>query len=190
VNLSLELDDLTVSQDALRHVEQLCPMIEHVKNGGFWNIAALTQYALDHDLRVCPLIEINQFPDGRMMVHDGHHRVVSTRLGGRHFLRGDEYLLKQYSYDNYLGINFNSRWVTPFDPRSEIRVADFGEFKKRVFELFEIDKDEAIRYILDNGRLYKRLRSISGVDCLANRYRTILEYCENPHERRFVETGA
>jgi len=182
MNPSLELDDLTVSQDSLRHIEQLCPMIEFVKNGGFWTVSALQEYADVYGVRVCPLIEINQFPDGRLMVHDGHHRVVSTRLGGRHFIRGDEYLFKSYTYENYRGINHPGRWVTPFDPKTEIRVADFGEFKKKAFELFAIDKDEAIRYILDNGSVYKRPRTISGVDCLADRYRNLLEYCEKEHE--------
>jgi hypothetical protein len=170
MNPSIEIDDLTVSQDAMRHTAQIAAMIEYIRTGGFWTCDALEKFATDNDLKVCPLIEIVQFPDGRYMIHDGHHRVVSTYLGGRHFLRGDEYRLKHWTYENYGGINFVNKWVTPFNPKSEIRLPDFWVFKKKVFELLEIDKDAATRYILDNGPLYKRLRTISGVACLADRY--------------------
>ena len=170
--MSIGLDELTVLQNNLRHISQMESMIAFVESGAFWTVDALSEFAAAHGLpRVCPLIEIASFPDGRLMIHDGHHRAVATNLGGRDFLRGSEYTIKNWDYENYMHINFANKWVTPLDPRSEIRVADIGEFKKNCLDLFSTAGEEAARqYILANKHLYARTRSVSSVAELTERY--------------------
>lgn len=167
----IEIDELTVMQNDLRHTSQIEKMIQYVKDGGFWTQEALREFATQNKLaRVCPVIEIVKFPDSRLMIHDGHHRAVATYLGGRDYLRSDEFALKLWTYEDYLDISFKNRWVTPFDPRLEIRVADFLDFKKKALELAATDEEEAKRYILANRSVYTLPRTVSGVTCLASRY--------------------
>lgn len=160
----IELDDLMVMQYGLRNSSQIAAMIDFVQSGGFWTKEALKTYAENNSLsRVCPVIEIAKFPDGKLMVHDGNHRTVSVYLGGREYLREDEYIVKNWSYEDYLEISFENNWVTPFDPRTEIRVADIGIFKKKALEISKEDKEKAIAFILDNKLLYSKPRSVYGI---------------------------
>lgn len=80
-------------------------------------------------MKVSPAIQLTQFEDGCVYIHDGHHRCVATFLGGRHELRADEYELGYWKYNEYLEINPANRWFTPFDPRSHFRIADILAFK-------------------------------------------------------------
>ena len=182
----LELDELTVLQDSLRHTAQVPTMIKYVAEGGFWTQDALRNFAIQQSLpRICPVMEIIRFPDGRLMVHDGHHRAVATKLGGRNFLRGDEYEFKNWSYDDYLLINFENRWVTPFDPRTEIRVPDFGTYKKFVLDLAAKDEAAAIAYIRANKHVYTKVRTVSGISCLTERY--LCNLSESPQYRIAID---
>ena len=166
----MEIDELTVMQDNLRHL-QIDGMIEFVRGGGFWTVEALTAYAEKKQCRVCPLIELSKFPDGRFMVHDGHHRVVATYLGGRGYLRIDEYRIKEWKYEDYMSINFDLNYITPFDPRKESRLADISAFKRQVAEIIvQQGSEAAVAFIHANKRRYCQPRLVSGVSCLANRY--------------------
>jgi len=170
MELSIGLDELTVMQDALRH-SCIDEMIDFVAGGGFWTKDVLSDYAANSQLtRVCPLMEIVRFEDGRYMIHDGHHRVVATWLGGRDYLRGDEFILKHWKYSNYQNINFVNHWITPFDPRNEVRAADISAFKKHVFSIMEEDPEEAEKFIIDNRFLYVRPRLFTGVADLIDKY--------------------
>ena len=167
--LGIDLDELTVMQSDLRH-PSIEDMIEFVSNGGFWTTEVLSKFAADAHTRVCPLMEIVLFEDGRYMVHDGHHRVVATWLGGRRYLRNDEFILKKWHYSNYQGINFDHHWVTPFDPRSEVRAPDISEFKKKALALALTDVDAAKEFIVENKYLYVKPRLFTGVSGLVDLY--------------------
>ena len=87
-------------------------------------------------LRSYILSAIARFPDDRMMIRDGHHRCLATYIGGRTYLRHDEYSVETYTYEMYAEINFEAGFVTPFDPHTEVRVPDFTAFRQEVFRLY------------------------------------------------------
>lgn len=147
--MTIEIDKLIVTQFSLRHHDQIPGMVQFVKNGGFWNQHSLENYAKLNSLKVSPLISISLFEDNKMYIHDGHHRISSVYLGGRNFLRQDEYRIHRWLYKDYLEINISNNWITPFDPRIEGRVADLSVFKKNVEK--SIDK---INYIINNKNIY------------------------------------
>lgn len=181
MNSDIKLGELIVMQDSLRHTVQVPGMIEFVRTGGFWTQESLKAFAVQNKLsRVSPVMEIIRFPDKKLMVHDGHHRIVATYLAGRNYLRGNEYVYNDWSYDDYLEINFGNRWVTPFDPRIEIRAADIGVFKKEALELAKSDPDAAIRFILDSKQVYVKPREVHGVTGLVQKY---LNRSEETQER-------
>lgn len=174
-NSILEMSNLAVMQDDLRHHAQIIPMIEFAAKGGFWTQKALEEFAVQNNIRVCPIAEIIRFPDGKYMVHDGHHRVVATWIAGRHHLRSDEFKIKELTYENYMGINFSVGWVTPFDPRCELRSADIGVYKTHVLDLFAVDEALARNYIQDHKHLYVLPRTVFNVEELALRFMTSLK---------------
>lgn len=102
----LSLLDLRVTQDNIRCADNLQPMIDHVKAGGLFS-------------GMC----VFSFPDGRKFLHDGHHRVVSIWLGGRRHLEAQEYVVINSTYENITSVLFDKFFVTPFDPRTEMRHA-------------------------------------------------------------------
>jgi hypothetical protein len=128
----VRLSDLIVMQQELRYPECLPQMIDHVKDGGLWDRAYLSSFAKANNLRQSPLIQISRFPDGLLFLHDGHHRSVASFLGGRKEYYPEEYQIKNWTYDQYSSINFDIGFVTPFDPRTQVRKADLASFKKKI----------------------------------------------------------
>ena len=166
-----------VMQDDLRHPAQIPEMINFVKQGGFWTQRVLTDYAEKNQLtRICPLKEIIEFPDKKYMTHDGHHRLVSIFLGGRDYIREDEFVIKNWTYEDYLEINFSNNWVTPFDPRIEIRLAEIGKFKKHALDLSKTSVQESIDFIQSNKETYAKKRTVFTVQCLAELYLKEIRY--------------
>jgi len=139
----LHIDDLTVTQSGFRNKRQIKDMIKLVAEGEAFNIGSLAAYD-GNDLR---LINIVQFEDGRCYIHDGHHRVAAIYLGGRKYLFGNEYKITKWTYADYLAINLEMGWVTPFDPRFEVRVDDYAYFKDQVKHVAMISSEEAVKYI-------------------------------------------
>lgn len=163
------LKDLMVMQSGLRNIDQIEGMIDFVEKGGFWTNEVLKHYALENNRKVCPLIEIVCFPNNQYMIHDGTHRSVSIYLAGRNYLRFDEYLVKKWTYQNYLEISFENNWVTPFDPRTEIKIADIGEFKKKALEISKISLEESINFIRNNKDLYIVPRTVHFIEDLVRK---------------------
>ena len=171
------LENLMVMQDDLRHPAQIPEMIEFVRQGGFWTQDVLANYAKNNQLtRICPLKEIIEFPDKKYMTHDGHHRLVSVYLGGRDYIREDEFVIKNWTYDDYLEINFPNNWVTPFDPRTEIRLAEIGKFKKHALDLSKKSPEEAMNFIASNKSSYAKERNVFTIKCLADLYLKEIQY--------------
>ena len=129
------LEKLHLMQTDLRHWDTIDEMALFVKNGGFWTLDYLKEYAeLNNLSRVSPLISITKFEDGECYLHDGNHRCVSTWLGGRTHLREDEYVLTEWTYEYYTEFAPHNNWYTPFDPRTHARTPDFAEFKRAAKE--------------------------------------------------------
>ena len=119
----LSLYDLRVTQDNIRCSDNLQPMIDHVKAGGLFS-------------GMC----VFSFPDGRKFLHDGHHRVVSIWLGGRRHLEPQEYVVINSTYENITSVLFDKFFVTPFDPRTEMRYLSLSRSRSRfTFTLREAD---------------------------------------------------
>ncbi len=125
------IDRLTVSQNDVRHdYEHLMGMVGYVKSGGLFTRKAIEAHAVLTGSRPDPpLIGITRFPDGVHMIHDGHNRVVACHWAGRTELDPDEYFVKEYGYEHYTDLEPENGWFTPFDPRTEVRLADFGKYK-------------------------------------------------------------
>jgi hypothetical protein len=156
MNGSLQLDTLGTMHDEIRHKHQVVEMSLLVRDGVFWTRDVLRAHADKHHTPVPHPIAIAHFPDGRRMIRDGHHRSLATYIGGRAYLRHDEYRVEAYTYEMYAEINFEAGFVTPFDPRTEVRVPDFTAFRQEVFRLYARDPEEAVAFIRQNKSRYAR----------------------------------
>lgn len=171
----IDLDLLEVTHNDLRRHDVICEMIEHVANGGFWNAEALAEYISKnprHAGRVSPLIQLSQFEDGRIFIHDGHHRSVSICLAGRTFLHDSEYVLTKWKYVDYTEISHKNGWYTPFDPRVHCRTPNFAKFKveakQKFIDLNGADEEPVHQWILGNANIFCEPRRIRTVQELAS----------------------
>jgi hypothetical protein len=171
MNGPLQLDTLGTMHDEMRHKHQVVEMSWLVRDGLFWTHDVLCAYAGKHHTPVRHLIAIAHFPDGRLLIRDGHHRCLATYIGGRGYLRYDEYRLEEYTYEMYAEINFEAGFVTPFDPRTEVRVSDFTEFRQEVFRLYARSPEEASTFIRQNKSRYAHLRRYNNLAQLAEHWR-------------------
>jgi hypothetical protein len=167
MNRSLPLDTLGIMHDEIRHKHQVVEMSWLVRDGLFWTRDVLRVHADNHHTPVPRLIAIAHFPDGRLMIRDGHHRCLATYIGGRAYLRHDEYIVETYTYEMYAEINFEAGFVTPFDPRTEVRVPDFTAFRQEVFRLYAHNPEEAVAFIRQNKSRYARPYTRSNLTQLA-----------------------
>jgi hypothetical protein len=78
------------------------------------------------------LIIIAKFEDGCKYFRDGHTRSLAIFATGRHEIHEEEYKVEKYTYSQWEEINTKAGWVTPFDPKTEIRIADFWNYKNSV----------------------------------------------------------
>jgi len=171
MNGPLQLDTLGTMHDEMRHKHQVVEMSWLVRDGLFWTHDVLCAYAGKHHTPVRHLIAIAHFPDGRLLIRDRPHRCLATYIGGRGYLRHDEYRLEEYTYEMYAEINFEAGFVTPFDPRTEVRVSDFTEFRQEVFRLYARSPEEAITFIRQSKSRYARPRRYNNLTQLAEHWR-------------------
>jgi hypothetical protein len=136
------IDKLIPTQQGLR--QTITQMVKFIKCCGIWDQKALNDYS--HSF--APLISLSIFPDDKVYVHDGHHRLVATILGGRDFIYPQEYVLQEWTYEQYLEINLAVGWVTPYDPRTHCRKSDFRQYKKKILAL---PPEEAVKMILNRN---------------------------------------
>ena len=105
------------------------------------------------------------------MIRDGHHRCLATYLGGRAYLRHDEYRIEVYTYEMYAEINFVAGFVTPFDPRTEVRIPDFGSFREEALHLYARSPEAAVKFIRQNKVRYARSRKYYSLSQMAAQVR-------------------
>ena len=163
--MTFPLSKLLVTQPALRSAEQVADMAEFVSQGGFFDLQSLALFAEQHDQKPSPLIQINVFEDGSHVVMDGHHRCVSIWEAGRLYLDDSEYQIHKLTYDDFIEIAFDKGWVTPYDPRTHVRVVELRHFKNAVRIIIELWNEEAARrFIRASCENYSIPRTISTIE--------------------------
>ena len=144
------IHELNVMQDGFRlPCEQLEEMVQYIAKGGRFNSESLVQY----DPKRTSLIAITQFEDGRRYIRDGLHRTAVV-LFARDvpILFDDEYVIEPMNYGMFLRANIKNEWYTPFDPRVEVRKADFFDFKEEV--LSRVGDEGIVDFIERNKARY------------------------------------
>jgi len=137
----LRVATLAVMHDGYRlSAEAMRALVEHVRRGG----------RFDEPVRV------TRFEDGRLMLRDGLHRTTAVMLGRGVFLDGDA-VFEDMTYTMFLAPALAAGLVAPFDPRTEVRVADFRAHREEVKRLLRTGGD-ALAFIASNRRAYVRPR--------------------------------
>jgi len=165
----LAIEDLIVTQAGIRdfNKQSLQFMIDFVSKGGIFDMENLKQYANANGLSASTLINIGKFedmiPKNRIFVWDGHHRVLAIWLGGREYLHPKEFQLTKFRFELTASPSFSQGFVTPFDPRTEVRLPEFYSFKKEVVSLIkngEKSKEEILDYIYKSKDRYKTKKDV------------------------------
>lgn len=166
----MKISHLIPTQHSLRDFSVLPEMTRFVTDGGVFNHNTLSSFNKDSN-RGSSLISLNQFEDGKIYIQDGHHRITSIHLDHRDFLYPEEFKLERWTYDHYTELSersISSGWLTPFDPRTEIRHPEFHSFKTKVPQ----EPKEALNFIKcawENGLYCKKRENILTVKDIINK---------------------
>lgn len=142
---AIPIDQLVVTQYGYRKDAGVLAMTDYVKHGGLFTVK--------------PPIILFKMDDDRLYIHDGHHRSMAIYLSGRTYLDESEYEINSFSFSKLAAPNFGTGFVTPYDPRTEMRLSDFRVFKKTALQYYNDQSNpnheiEACRYIEANRPLY------------------------------------
>jgi hypothetical protein len=172
----LHLTKLLVSQNEIRHkTAYLLNMVECVRVGRVFDKKTLNAHTeLFQDRPNPPLISINRFPDGVLMIHDGHNRAVACCLGGRDYFDDSEYFIKDYTYEDYMALEPQHDWFTPFDPRIEVRQAEFGKYKELARRIYRKRPELLVDFVSRFRYCYCLPREIRSVKELSQRVKSRL----------------
>lgn len=154
-------------------------MWEFVTSGGYFNKESLRK----HNPHRTSLIAIARVRAGTQnfglrshdghyyFIRDGHHRCCIAHLF-RGCLREDEYTVEDRSIEDFEAVNFECGWVTPFNPITEVRLADFHSYKSSVLALIAgKTHDSLIHGVITEGKkLYctQRIDSMSRLESMAH----------------------
>eukprot|EP01127_Copromyxa_protea_P010376 TRINITY_DN2524_c0_g1_i2.p1 TRINITY_DN2524_c0_g1~~TRINITY_DN2524_c0_g1_i2.p1 ORF type:complete len:145 (-),score=24.86 TRINITY_DN2524_c0_g1_i2:71-505(-) len=115
---------------------------------------------------------VSNTPKGRNYVWDGHHRVCALYLGGRNYLDASEYEILNITYALAMTPNLDTGYVTPFDPRTEVRKRDFLGFKRKILTMRsnkEKTDQELIDIIIAERSIYCKTRTVTTIEDLVKR---------------------
>jgi hypothetical protein len=128
-------------------------LVEHVRRGGRFDQSAL----IAHDPEATPVF-VTRFEDGRLMLRDGLHRSTAVLLGrASGELEEGEVIVEDMRYDMFLMPALAAGLYAPFDPRTEVRIADFRDYRDEVDRIARSGGD-ALAYIAANRHTYVRPR--------------------------------
>lgn len=182
----LRIDNIHITQDALRHEEQILGMYEFIKNGGRFNLNRLQEYAEKNNLKGRPqvtgLLRLTGHPDesqnGKLWLRDGHHRIVATSYFRDH-LWDDEYYIQDLTYQMMEETNFPIGWYTPFNPLTHVRKAEFCRFRSQAAEIFsQMGQEAAEKYVREHLNDYAVPRTFS---------HNKITHLADPIRRRFTD---
>ena len=166
----LPVKNIRLMQEGFRHPpKDVLEMVEFVKNGGRFNQERLNEYSPDHN----KLIAITRCEDGVEYVRDGFHRIMAIHLGRPDgMVYDDECFIENLTYLRMNTPHLNMRYYTPFDPRVEVRAADFANFKAIVEKVIERGEDP-IAFIAANRHAYVKPKQPhqETVESFANHWR-------------------
>lgn len=169
----LPIHDLKIMQDGFRlPAEELRVMVDYVAKGGVFSQDVLLKHSPN---RHPNLIAVSVFEDGDMYVRDGFHRLLSIYTGrSLPVLYDEEFFFEHMTYQGFLKPNISVGYVTPFDPRIEVRLPNFGEFRRKVMQMVDAGEDP-IPFIWDSRATYARPRlSIHSVTHFAEQLKKLL----------------
>lgn len=126
------IHNLNILQQRLRDYDQILPMVEFVRHGGIFDAKSLS----NHSNGNYSLITVNIFEDGEAYIHDGLHRAVSILLAGRDWLYASEFRYSHLTYADYMAVNLEIGYITPFDVKTHVRLPDFLRWKETALMLF------------------------------------------------------
>lgn len=145
----LGVENLIPTQDGYRlDSSTRQSMLDFVADAGVYNEDSIKSHRCTRN----SLIAVTRFPDGKLFLRDGLHRVTSVYIARIiPALFDEEYVIENMTYDMWTNPAPDNGWYTPFDPRKEVRVPDFLKFKEKALDL---QGEELVQYILDNKHQY------------------------------------
>jgi hypothetical protein len=147
---TLSIASIQPTQDGVRRPERLHRLA-----------AAIQYYGYDFRKEGRP-IQLSRFPDGALYCHNGHHRIAACVIAGRDHLLDGEYAIEDWTYEQYLEINWEANYLTPFDPRLETRIEELTPFRTAVAFITERGGRRAAEaFIWRHTELYKRSRVVT-----------------------------
>lgn len=166
----MNLYNLIVSHNELRSLDELKSIIQFLisRNGKvILDKATIEEHSGIGSYRP---IKIVRFPDGVHMIHDGHHRCVALLAVGIHLITPAEYILEDKTYESYMQVN-HPVYITPFDPKLEVRKPDFYAWKRQVKLMCDLHGvQESINYIWANRNEYAEPRRVWSLKGMSSQY--------------------
>lgn len=187
--MTIAISEIVPTQDYIRNEKQVPGMTKFVDGGGVFTQEIIESHNPNSHTRHS-LIRLTQFDDGALFLSDGHHRAIAMLEAGRDVLHPDEFFVERWSYEAYKEIVFTypdgkwMGWITPHDPRKEIRLPDLSDFKFQVKALFQREGvDAATEYINANKSKYCRPRRIRTIEELLDNYLNMKSMSGSSEER-------
>lgn len=145
---------LPVMHDGYRlSAAEMRQLVDHVRAGRRLDPAALAAHGRD-----ATPIGVTRFEDGRLMLRDGLHRATAVMLGRADgTLDASEVVIEDMTYAMFLAPALAAGLYAPFDPRTEVRIADFRGFRDQVFDVRDRGGD-VLAFIAANRSVYARPR--------------------------------
>lgn len=163
--VAIRAAELPVMHDGYRlAAPAMLRLIEHVRGGGRFDVAALSAHERSPDDPGTPMF-VTRFEDGRLMLRDGLHRATAVMLGRPSgVIEPTEVIVEDMTYAMFRTPALVAGLYAPFDPLTEVRTADFRAFRD---EVRRRPTEEALAYIATNRGEYTRARRPYH-DCLAD----------------------
>ena len=164
-------------------ISQLIPTHNSLRNlKSFYHfVAAFYQHDGDTygwSIRRGSKISIIQTEDDKLYLWDGHHCAAAAHWAGHAYIPRSEYNITKMTYEKVMTINFDKGYVTPFDMRTECRLADFSFFKNFVLDIYrntpnpllgiQHNYEEIKESIKEMSHQYKELRKAHNIEELIN----------------------
>lgn len=134
-------------------IGEMRSLVAHARAGETFELDALRA----RDPAAAP-IAVVRFEDGRLMLRDGLHRATAILVGrpsGR--LAAGELVIEELTYEMFLRPALAAGLYAPFDPRTEVRIADFRWLRDEVQRELRAGRDP-IAYIDAHRHAYTRPR--------------------------------